>query len=374
MDIDTFLLERHQSLYENAVEINLTESGVEPLSPGELLDGEDIERLLALRLGYGHTEGTPDLRAAVATWYPGAIADNVLVTTGTAEANFIATWALTGPGTSIAFMVPNFMQIHGLGRAFGADVRTFPLIRSNRWHVDLDALRSVVDKTTRLIAIVNPNNPTGTIIRDDDLDAIAEIADGVGAWVLSDEIYRGAELDGHAETPTFWGRYDKTIVTASTSKSLAHAGLRIGWAVAAEPMIGELMRRQDYSTIGTGPINQFLAARLLEPDRRGKILGRSRSILQANIDVIDRWVGRSGGLLSYDRPEAGGMAFVAYDLPVGSEELARRAREDESVLVVAGAWFGLEGHIRIGTGGERETLEDGLQRLDRVFARIAATR
>ena len=364
MDIDTFLLERNQSLYENEVEINLTESGVEPLSAGELLDGEDIDQLLALRLGYGHTEGTPDLRAAIATWYPGAAADNVLVTTGTAEANFVASWALTGPGTSIAFMVPNFMQIHGLGRAFGADVRTFPLIRSNRWHVDLDTLRSVVDETTRLIAIVNPNNPTGTIIRDDDLDAIAEIADGVGAWVLSDEIYRGAELDGHAETPTFWGRYDKTIVTASTSKSLAHAGLRIGWAVAAEPMIGELMRRQDYSTIGTGPINQFLAARLLEPDRRGKILGRSRSILQANIDVIDRWVGRSGGLLSYDRPEAGGMAFVAYDLPVGSEELARRARENESVLVVAGS----------GTGGERETLEDGLQRLDRVFARIAATR
>ena len=87
-------------------------------------------------------------------------------------------------------------------------------------------------------------------------------------------------------------------------------------------------------------------------------------------DLVEAWVARSGGRLSFDRPHAGGMAFVAYDWPIASAELSRRAREEESVFVVAGDWFGLDGHLRIGTGGEREPLEEGLHRLDRLFERL----
>ncbi len=374
MEIETFLLERNQSRYENEVEINLTESGVEPGSLRQLLEPRELDELLDLRLGYNHTEGTLALRSAIATWYPGAQPENVLVTAGASEANFLAAWTLAEPGTSVAFMVPNFMQVHGVGRGLGAEVRTFPLRRGNGWHLDLEALAAVVDETTRLIALVNPNNPTGAILDEAELAAVAEIAGRVGAWVLSDEIYRGAELDGRPESPTFWGRYDRAIVTASTSKSLAHAGLRIGWAVAPDEMIEDLVRRQDYATIGTGPINQFVAERLLSPDRREAVLERSRTRLRQNADIVDAWIAGSSGRLSYDRPQAGGMAFVSYDLPISSTELSRLAREEESTFVVAGAWFGLEGHIRIGIGGDSADLQEGLGRLDRLFARIATAR
>jgi aspartate/methionine/tyrosine aminotransferase len=372
MRIETFLLERNQSLYENEVEINLTESGVEPMTLWELFTPDELHALHRVRLGYNFTEGTPELREAIATWYPGASREEVLVTTGAAEANFVATWTLVEPGASIAFMVPNFMQIHGLARMLGADVRTFPLTREKGWRPDLDALRAAVDEKTRLIAIVNPNNPTGAVLDEADLDGIIEIAHRVGAWVLADEIYRGSELDGRPEAPTLWGRYERAIVTSSTSKSLAHAGLRIGWAVAPKDMISELVRRQDYTTIGTGPINQWVAARILEPERRGRILARSRTILQANLSLIDSWVARSGGRLTYDRPQAGGMAFIAYDLPINSTELSRQIREQEGVFVVAGDWLGMGGHLRIGTGGHAETLAEGLRRIDRTLDRLAS--
>ncbi|MGA9797018.1 MAG: aminotransferase class I/II-fold pyridoxal phosphate-dependent enzyme [Rhizomicrobium sp.] len=369
-EIDTFLIERNQSLYENEVEINLTESGVEPLTLETLLTADEMAQLQKLRLGYNHTEGTPALRQAIASWYPGAAPENVLATTGAAEANFIAAWTLLGPGKRLAFMVPNFMQLQGIGRNLGADVRTFPLDPRNGWRLDRDAFLAAA-KGAALIALCNPNNPSGAVLSDDDMDFIVATARQEDAWLLCDEIYRGAELDGRPETATFWGRYEKTIVTASTSKSLAHAGLRIGWIVAPQDFIYECMRRQDYTTIGTGPINQFLAAILLTPARRAEILTRSRAILGKNLEIIDGWISRWNGRLGYDRPAAGGMVFVRYDFKIGSSALSTTIRERQSTFVVAGDWFGMDGHLRIGTGGHAHELEEGLKRIDRVFATIS---
>ncbi|HEY1709558.1 MAG TPA: aminotransferase class I/II-fold pyridoxal phosphate-dependent enzyme [Rhizomicrobium sp.] len=368
-EIDTFLLERNQSLHENAVEINLTESGVEPLTLAGLLSPEELNELHRLRLGYNYTEGSPEARAAVATWYPGAAAENVLLTAGAAEANFISAWALLGQDDVLAFMVPNFMQLHGLGRSLGAAVRTFPLDPKNNWQLDRDAFGAAA-KDAKLIALCNPNNPSGAVLSESDMAAIAETARANDAWLLCDEIYRGSELDGRAETPTFWGRYEKTIVTSSTSKSLAHAGLRVGWVVAPPAFIYECMRRQDYTTIGTGPINQFVAAKLLAPEKRSAILERSRAILGRNLAIVDDWIARWNGRLAYDRPAAGGMVFVRYDFRIGSSELSKLLREKESTFVVAGEWFGMDGHLRIGTGGHAHELEEGLKRIDRVLASI----
>ncbi|MEI9994334.1 MAG: aminotransferase class I/II-fold pyridoxal phosphate-dependent enzyme [Rhizomicrobium sp.] len=368
--IDTFVLERSQSLYENTVEINLTESGVEPLTLETLLSPAELAELHKLRLGYNYTEGTPELRAAIATWYPGARAENVLVTTGAAEANFLAAWALLSPKDTLAFMVPNFMQLHGLGRNLGATVKTFPLDPRKGWQLDRAAFGAAAKGAT-LIALCNPNNPSGAVLSRADMDVVAATAKAENAWLLCDEIYRGSEIDGRAETPSFWGATDRTIVTSSTSKSLAHAGLRLGWIVAPPDFIYECMRRQDYTTIGTGPINQFLGAKLLAPARRNEILARSRAILARNLGVIDGWISRWNGRLAYDRPAAGGMVFVRYDVKIGSAALSDLLREKKGTFVVAGEWFGMDGHLRIGTGGHAHELEEGLRRIDDVLRAIA---
>jgi aspartate/methionine/tyrosine aminotransferase len=203
MRLEPFAMERMQSTFENQVEYNLSESGVHPLRLGDLADdAASREALMAEPLRYIQSNGTLPLRASIADLYAGATPDHVQVTNGGSEANYITTWNLVEPGDEVVMMVPNYMQTWGLTRAFGATIREWPLVNSgSTWRLDLDALDQLVNPRTKLIIICNPNNPTGARFEAGDLDRIAAIAARHGSWILSDEIYRGAERDGR-ETPT----------------------------------------------------------------------------------------------------------------------------------------------------------------------------
>src|SRR5579872_4380248 len=163
MRLEPFAMERMQSTYENEVEINLSESGVQPLRLGDLVDDPaSRDALMSEPLRYIQSNGTRPLRAAIADLYTGATADSVQVTNGGAEANYITTWNLVEPGDEIVMMVPNYMQTFGLSRAFGATVREWPLVNDgSHWRIDTGALDALVTPRTKLIIICNPNNPTG---------------------------------------------------------------------------------------------------------------------------------------------------------------------------------------------------------------------
>jgi aspartate/methionine/tyrosine aminotransferase len=278
--------------------------------------------------------------------------------------------SLCEPGDEPVLVMPNFLRIQGLARNFGVTVRHVSLMAEQGWRIDIDALAAAMTPKTRLIALCNPNNPTGAVLDADEMRRILEIARANDVWLLADEAYRGAEIGDRPETPTFWGDHEKLIVTASTSKAISHAGLRIGWIVASPAMIAAAMRRQDYTTIGTGPINQYIAACILQPARRRQLLRRSRGILGRNLAIVDAWIGRSGGRLTYRRPAAGGMALVRYDHEIGSTALSALLRGTERVFVAAGDWLGLDGCLRIGLGGESSALEEGLRRIDRALAKL----
>jgi aspartate/methionine/tyrosine aminotransferase len=200
MKLEPFAMERMQSTYENEVEFNLSESGVYPLSVRELLDDpHDWDAVLDQPLVYTQSNGTRELRARIAALYPGATVEHVEVTNGGSEANFIVTSTLVEPGDEVVLMVPNYMQTWGLSRAFGGAVREWrlrPDERINRWTADTSELQSLVNAKTKLIIICTPNNPTGARLTEGELDEICRIAGQHGTWVLSDEIYRGAERDG----------------------------------------------------------------------------------------------------------------------------------------------------------------------------------
>jgi aspartate/methionine/tyrosine aminotransferase len=359
----TFQLERAQTTWENTVEINLTESGVHPCTLEEFLEPDEVAALGRIPLGYGYTEGRPGLRAAIADWYPGAGAHNVLVTHGSSEANLLALFAIAAPGEEILVVVPNFMQLDGLARGLGIGVRQVALEAARGWQPDLAAVRAAIGPKTRLILVCDPNNPTGVMLSDDSRAGLARLAAEAGVWLLVDEIYRGGEIDG-GEAPTAWGLSDRVVISGGLSKSFACPGLRLGWIVAPEGLLAECARRQDYTTIGTGVLSQRLAERIMQPATRERLLARGRGILSVWRRTVKDWVA-TRNRWNWVEPQAGGMAFLGYGFDMPSEKLVHALREAESVFVCAGAWFGLENHIRIGIGVERTQLVEGLARLDR---------
>jgi len=373
MRLEQFSLERMQSTYENQVAFNLSESGVHPLTLGELVD-DDAARgaLMNEGLRYTQSNGTVPLRSVIASLYPGASPDHVQVTSGGSEANYITTWNLVEPGDEVVVMVPNYMQTWGLARAFGATVKEWPLAHAERrWRVDLDRLERLVSPRTKLIVICNPNNPTGARFEAADLDGIAAVASRHGAWILSDEIYRGAERDGR-ETPSMWGRAERVIITSGLSKAYGLPGLRIGWIVAPPAQVASLWSYHDYTTISPAALSDVLARRALEPERRARILARTRGILNANFPIIAAWLDEHGDLFSYTPPDAGAIIYVRYHHAINSTELVTHLRQSESVLLVPGDHFGMDGHLRIGFGERSDYLREGLNRVDRVLRVLTA--
>jgi aspartate/methionine/tyrosine aminotransferase len=351
------------------VDFNLSESGVNPLQLAELVDTAAArEALLAETLRYTQTNGTVQLREAIAALYPGATPDHVQVTNGGSEANYIVAWNLVEAGDEVVLMTPNYQQLSGLARAFGAVVREWPLVeRDGRWNVDLDALEQLVTPRTRLVAICNPNNPTGARFGEWDLDRIAAIADRHGCWLLSDEIYRGAERDG-IETPSVWGRTGRAIVTSGLSKAYGLPGLRIGWAVAPPAVASALWAYHDYTSIAPGALSDALARHALEPRRRATLLARTRGILNANFPTIQSWLDERRDLFTFVPPDAGAIVYVRYDHPINSTTLATRLREERSVMVVPGDHFGMDGRLRLGFGDAPEYLASALARLAGAIA------
>jgi len=366
MRIPRFAMERMQSTYENLVDYNLSESGVHPMRVDELLDDPaDRAGLLSPELLYTQSNGTIGLRERIAALYPGATADHVEVTNGGSEANFVTLWHLLEPGDHVVMMVPNYGQTLGLVEGFGADMRPWPLrmtVDGRRWVVDLDHLRALVTPKTRMIVICNPNNPTGARVGAAELDGICQIAAKHGAWVLADEIYRGAEFDG-VETSSVWGRYDRVIVTSGLSKAYGLPGLRIGWIVSAPPVVAATWAHHDYTTIGPGALSDRLARHALTPAVRARILQRTRRILTSNLPVMTGWLDAHGDRFTYAPPEAGAIVYVKYRDTINSVDLVDRLREEKSVLIVPGDHFGMDGYLRIGFGSEVRYLRDGLDRL-----------
>jgi len=206
-------MERMMSKFEQDVEYNLSESGVHPLSLSELLgdDAHYINHLLSTELNYPHANGVPQLREHIAALYEGATAENVLVTVGAAEANYITIRTLLSAGDEIVVMLPNYMQIWGIAKNHGLKVKEFHLREENGWAPDLDELDEAVTAHTGVIAVCNPDNPTGYTLTEVEMEAIIAAAERVGAWVLADEVYSGAERLTDEQSPSFYGRYDRVI-------------------------------------------------------------------------------------------------------------------------------------------------------------------
>ncbi|HXT47673.1 MAG TPA: aminotransferase class I/II-fold pyridoxal phosphate-dependent enzyme, partial [Gemmatimonadaceae bacterium] len=307
--IETFLMERMQSTYENVVDFDLSESGVRPVTLREMVGfGFDLDSLMDSPLGYSQSNGTIELRERIAAMYPGATINHVEVTNGTSEANYILALALLRAGDVVALEVPNYLQLWGVPRSLGATVDQFNLAQvDGAWEVDWEAFEKAVTPKTRFVYITNPNNPTGAVLSRSAMKRIVKRVDEVGAYLIADEVYQGAELEGD-RTPSFWGMSDRVIVTSGLSKAYGIPGVRIGWMVGPPALIASCWTQHDYITICPNKISDHIARVAVSAGVREKLYVRTRSVLRANLPTLQEWAGGMGDFFELVPPQAGAIA------------------------------------------------------------------
>ena len=371
-EFQPFLMERWMSKFEQEVNYNLSESGVHPILLSELLsDNPDyINQLLTTELNYPYVNGIPELRENIAALYNEASAENVLVTTGAVEANYNTISTLLNKGEEIVIMLPNYMQIWGIAKNSGLKLKNFHLREEDRWTPDLDELNKTVTKNTKLIAICNPNNPTGYILSEKEMDSIIDVAEKTNAWILADEVYTGAERTRDEETPSFYGRYDKVVAVGSMSKAYGLPGLRIGWLVAPVDTVDKIWARHEYTTISATMLSNKLAAIALSPEVRPRLIRRARNFIRRGYPILQKWMDDHESTFSVIPPQAAAIAFVRYHLDINSSEFAERLRKEKSVFIVPGDHFGMDKFFRISFGLPPDYLTSGLNRIHELIMEI----
>jgi len=363
MPIELFEMERMQSTWENLVDYDMSESGVRPLTLRELVEmGFDLDEFLDQPLGYSQSNGTIELRERIAALYPGADVDRIEVTNGTSEANYLVALSQLRPGDELAMELPNYMQMPGIARSLGATVRTFRLDQETGWEPDWNELERAVSSKTRLLYVSNPNNPTGAVLSDTAMQRIVDRCDATGTWLLSDEVYLGAEID-RPRTKSFWGMSERVIVTSGLSKAYGIPGVRIGWIVAPRQLAAECWTQHDYLTIGPNKMSDRIARIAVDPANRERCYARTRAILAHNMPLARDWIAGFNGRVTWREPQAGAIALVKYDAGIPSIDIAERIRTRQNTLVVPGSHVGLEGYLRIWLGGREAFLREGLRRI-----------
>jgi aspartate/methionine/tyrosine aminotransferase len=365
MHIEPFAVEQWMNRWENHCELNLAETCVDSLTLGGLMAICEVDwslrhELEDLRLDYGAIRGSEALRAAVAGLYSAQQSDNVLITHGTSGANQLLYATLVEPGDHVLSVTPTYQQHTAIPRSLGASVTELPLREADRWLPDLDALAAAATGNTRLIALTNPNNPTGALIERDGLARLVAIARDCGAWLLCDEVYRGTEQE--ERMPSIADLYERGISTGSTSKAYSLAGLRLGWIVGPKALLEAVELHRDYSHISVGMLDDYFATLALQHSER--ILSRSREIVRRNLATLLDWVASEprARLVS---PRAGTTALVALATPFSSQALCEALLADTGVLFTPGSAMGMEGYVRVGYACASSELETGLARVSR---------
>jgi aspartate/methionine/tyrosine aminotransferase len=354
MKLEPFELERW--LLQEC-EYDIASAGITKLKLREVVTELDFDMLL----NYGITNGSKQIRKEIAALYAGVDEAQILVTSGTAEANLLAVYRLLEPADEVVAVLPAYMQNVGLAKSLGATVKVCFLEEEEGYRLDVSKLKAQVSKRTKLILLVNPNNPTGAVISVDEMRAVCDAAEGVGAWVLCDGALRGLEAEGEpAATPVEF--YERGIATGSLSK-IGLTGLRIGWLIGQERLIEDCWAYKDYTTLCHSGIGEVLATEALKPKNISRYFERGKAVIRAHRQILSKWIEEHEGLVYWVPPKGGHTAFPGYNLDVDSETLCRRLLKERGVLVSPGDYFGSAKHLRVRHSCDTQTLEEGLQRL-----------
>lgn len=297
--------------------------------------------------------------------------EEVLITAGAAEANYLVLRQLLEPGDELVTDSPGWPQAGVLAKAAGARLVEVPRREEAAWALDPDDIARAITPKTRLVFLTNPNNPTGRLIPAKDLAAIVAICDRAGVWLLVDEVYAGLEWSG-PRPPSVAGLYARGITTGSVSKALGLQGLRTGWLITPDKGLlrDAVILRENASEI-MNILGEYIAEIALRPERLGPALERARAEASHGLARLDQFIAAEPEL-SWHRPEAG-LIGLARLQRIDGEDLARRLLLPPwRTFVLPGSAYGQPFHIRLGVGGgPAARLDEGLARLSGCLGETA---
>ena len=362
MYIEPFGVEIWMNEWETKCALNLAETCVDSLTIEELMamagkNSGDLSELAGLKMTYGDIRGSERLLSAISELYEARGPSQVIVTHGTIGANALVHKAMVSRGDRVVAVVPTYQQHYSIPESIGAEMHLLKLRQEDNWLPDLDALREMVVPGTRLVAINNPNNPTGALMDRAMLEEIAAIARQVGAYVLCDEVYRGTDQNGDGMTASIADVYEKGIATASMSKAFSLAGLRLGWIAAPDEVIEAVSIHRDYDTISVGRIDDHFACMAL--GCKDRILERAQKITRGNVAVLEDWIAGEPRM-SWVKPKSGTTTLLRYDVDISSRDLCVALLQKTGVMFTPGSAFDMEGYVRIGFGNNPDALHQGL--------------
>ena len=366
MNIKPFAVEEWMNEYETGARYNIAETCVDSVSLDELfaLTGESkdefLSRFCATRLTYGDIWGSDALREGVCRLYRTIRPDEVVLTHGAAGANHHVFCSLISAGDRVVSIMPTYQQLYSIPEAIGADVAIMHLKQENHYLPDLDELKALVTPGTKMVCINNPNNPTGALMSRELLEQIIEIARGVDAYVLCDEVYRHlTQADGWCESVA--DLYEKGISASSMSKVFSLAGIRMGWiATHDKAAVKAFLSHRDYNLISCGMFDDAVASLTLR--HSDEMIRRNQAIVRENLAILDEWV-QAHPHFYYTKPQAGTTALVYYDFDIPSYEFCERLYHETGSFVTPGDCFEQPHSMRIGYACDAQTLKDGLAAL-----------
>ena len=366
MNIKPFAVEEWMNEYETGARYNIAETCVDSVSLDELFaltgesKGEFLSKFCATRLTYGDIWGSDALREGVCRLYRTVRPDEVVLTHGAAGANHHVFCSLISAGDRVVSIMPTYQQLYSIPEAIGADVAIMHLKQENHYLPDLDELKALVTPGTKMVCINNPNNPTGALMSRELLEQIIEIARGVDAYVLCDEVYRHlTQADGWCESVA--DLYEKGISVSSMSKVFSLAGIRMGWiATNDKAAVKAFLSHRDYNLISCGMFDDAVASLALR--HSDEMIRRNQAIVRENLAILDEWV-QAHPHFYYTKPQAGTTALVYYDYDIPSYEFCERLYHGTGSFVTPGDCFEQPHSMRIGYACDAQTLKDGLAAL-----------
>lgn len=294
----------------------------------------------------------------------------VVVTVGGSEGIDIAMRAMLDPGDEVLIPQPSYVSYLPCAVLAGGVPVVIPLQNKNEFKLTREELEAAITPRTKILVLPFPNNPTGSIMTREDLEAIAEVVKEHDLFVISDEIYSELSYQGdHVSIAEFPGLQERTIMINGFSKGFAMTGWRLGYACGPAAIIEQMVKIHQFAIMCAPTNSQYAAIEGLrncqpEVDEMREAYNQRRRFLMHEFRKI--------GLKCF---EPYGAFYVFPDISefgMTSEEFATRFLEEERVAVVPGTAFGAsgEGFIRISYAYSLEDLKVALGRLERFIGRL----